>query len=78
MDWNLIIDVISNLIKDEGTREQIYKRFLEVSDYSERKTIEEECLGYDTAFDSVWEDSFAEENEEIDDDEGDGYDYDDE
>jgi len=68
MDWNQIISVISDLVKDESTREQIYKRLLDSSSWSERDAIEEECLGYDDAFDSVWEEYYAEEKQEIDED----------
>lgn len=75
MDWRLIIDVISNLIKDDNTREQIYKRLLDASDYTEKNTIEEECLGYDDAFDSIWEENFSDEEDESE-EEDDDYDYD--
>ena len=68
MDWNQIISVISDLVKDESTREQIYKRLLDSSSWSERDSIEEECLGYDDAFDNVWEEYYAEEKQEIDED----------
>ena len=66
MDWNQIISVISDLVKDASTREQIYKRLLDSSDWTERDAIEEECLGYDDAFDNVWEEYYAEEKQEID------------
>jgi|APGre2960657404_1045060.scaffolds.fasta_scaffold464730_2 hypothetical protein len=66
MDWNQVISVISDLVKDESTREQIYKRLLDASDWSEKDCIEEECLGYDDAFDNVWEEYYAEEKQEID------------
>ena len=68
MDWNQIISVISDLVKDESTREQIYKRLLDSSSWSERDSIEEECLGYDDAFDNVWEEYYAEEKQEVDED----------
>jgi len=63
MDWNQIISVISELVKDESTRSQIYKRLLDSSSWSEKDTIEEECIGYDDAFDSVWEEYFADDKE---------------
>jgi len=66
MDWNQVISVISDLVKDESTREQIYKRLLDTSSWSQRDDIEEECLGYDDAFDNVWEEYYAEEKQEID------------
>ena len=77
MDWNQIISVISDLVKDESTREQIYKRLLDSSSWSERDSIEEECLGYDDAFDNVWEEYYAEEKQEIDEDDI-NYDYEEE
>lgn len=78
MDWNQIISVISELVKDDSTRSQIYKRLLDGSDYIEREMIEEECLGYDDSFDSVWNEYFAEDKDEEDEDEYDSFDYDDE
>jgi len=68
MDWNQVISVISDLVKDESTREQIYKRLLDTSSWSQRDDIEEECLGYDDAFDNVWEEFYSEEKIEIDED----------
>jgi hypothetical protein len=86
MDWTQLISVVSELVKDEGIREQIYKRLLEASDYTERENIEEECLGYDDAFDNVWEEYFSsdeddedfEEDEDYDDESKDGFEYGDE
>lgn len=79
MDWSQLISVISDLVKDESAREQIYKRMLDASDHTEREDIEDECLGYDDAFDSVWEEYFAEDKDEEDLYESeDGFDYDDE
>ena len=66
MDWNQVISVISDLVKDESTREQIYKRLLDTSSWSQRDDIEDECLGYDDAFDRVWEEFYSEEKQEID------------
>jgi hypothetical protein len=77
MDWNQVISVISELVKDESTRSQIYKRLLDGSDYLEREIIEEECLGYDDAFDTVWKEYFAEDKDD-DPDEYESLDYDDE
>ena len=75
MDWEHLISVISEIVKDEGAREQIYKRLLEATDYTERDGIEEQCLGYDDAFDSVWEEYFAKDKPE---EEEEDYEYDDE
>lgn len=66
MDWGQIISVISELVKDNSIREQIYKRLLDSSSWSEKDSIEEECLGYDDAFDDVWNEYFAEDKEEDD------------
>jgi hypothetical protein len=85
MDWEHLISVISELVKDQATREQIYKRLLEASDHTERDGIEDECLGYDDAFDNVWEEYFSDEvndDEEYEEDEdyedNESYDYDEE
>jgi hypothetical protein len=84
MDWNQLISVISDLVKDESTREQIYKRMLDASDYSEREDIEDECLGEDDAFDRVWNEYYAEDSDEDENEEDydyetadDGFDYED-
>jgi len=78
MNWDSIIDVLMEEIKDDALRAIIYKKILEVSDsYSDG----EESLGLDDVFDDVM-DSFVEEDEEEDEDEemddmSDGYDYED-
>lgn len=77
MDWNQIISVISDLVKEDNVRSQIYKRLLDGSDWSSRDSIEEECLGYDDAFDNVWSEFFADEEDDyLYEDDGDGLDYD--
>ena len=66
MDWNNIITVISELVKDDTIRFQIYKRLLDASDYVDKDIIEEDCIGYDSAYDEVWEQySDLDEDEEL-------------
>lgn len=65
MDWDLLINVISDLIKDDTTRYEVYKRFIEAAEYSDRELISE-SLGQDSAFDEVWDDYFAEEDDTVD------------
>lgn len=77
MDWNQIISVISDLVKEDNVRSQIYKRLLDGSDWTEKDSIEEECLGYDDVFDEVWNEFFADEDDEdLYEDDGDDLDYD--
>ena len=78
MDWNQIISVISELVKEDNVRSQIYKRLLDGSDWSSKDIIEEECLGYDDVFDEVWSEFFAddEDDEYLNEDDGDDIDYD--
>jgi hypothetical protein len=77
MDWEQLINVISELVKDVSIRSQIYKRLLDASDYSERENIQEDCLGYDDAFDDVWNEYYAENEEEDEEQEDDDYEYED-
>ena len=74
MNWDSIIEVLLEEIKDDALRATIYKKILEASDsFSDG----EESLGLDDVFDKIMEDYIEEEDEE-DIDEEDGYDYEDE
>lgn len=53
MDWELLIDIISDSVKDEETRTEIYKRFLE-ADSDVNQSIIESQFGIDDAFDNAW------------------------
>lgn len=77
MDWETIINTISDIIKDDSLREEIYRKLLEETADLERS---EDCLGEDDVFDRVWEELFEELEEEEDnyDDNEDDYPYDDE
>jgi len=74
MDINNIVTILSELIKDEGTRKEIYTRILEESDEYDLEDVE---LGIDDAFDEVYEE-YAEEEEEDEFEEDEDYEDDDE
>lgn len=74
MDWNQLISIISENVKDDSNRTNIYLRLLEISD---NDTEGEECLGYDDAFDIAWEQHIGYEDDEDDyAEEEDDYNYD--
>lgn len=74
MDINNIVTILSELIKDEGTRKEIYTRILEESDEYDLEDVE---LGIDDAFDEVYEE-YAEEEEEDEFEEDEDYEDDEE
>jgi hypothetical protein len=74
MDINNIVTILSELIKDEATRKEIYTRILEESDEYDLEDVE---LGIDDSFDEVYED-MAEEDEEEEFEEDEDYEDDDE
>lgn len=76
MDWDLIISVISDLVKDDSTRHEIYKKFMEAAEYTDRSEIID-SLDQDPVFDNVWERYFADTDQE-ENWEDEGYDYDEE
>lgn len=61
MDWDLLINITSDLIRDENIRYQVYKRFIEASEYSEKELIKESA-GQDSAFDEVLNDIYEDED----------------
>lgn len=76
MDWELVINIISDAVKDESLREEIYTRLLEES---EDFNNAEDCLGSDNVFDKVFEELYEEyENkEDLYEDDNDDFGYDD-
>ena len=74
MDINNIVTIISELVKDENMRKDIYTKILEESDEYDLEDVE---LGIDDAFDEVYEE-MAEEEEEDEFEEDEDYEDDDE
>lgn len=73
MDINSVVTILSELIKDEGTRKEIYTRILEESDEYDLEDVE---LGIDDVFDEVYEE-YAEDEEEDEFEEDEDYEDDD-
>jgi hypothetical protein len=76
MDWELVINTISDIIKDDSLREEIYRKMLEETQDFDRS---EDCLGEDDVFDRIWEelyDEYEEEENTYDDNDDFGYDDD--
>ena len=74
MDWEALINVISDSIKDDSLREDIYRKLLiETEDFYNS----EDCLGSDDVFDKVWEELSEENNDDDEDvyDDGDDFGY---
>jgi D-Tyr-tRNAtyr deacylase len=74
MDWDALIEVLSESVRDDNTRSEIYKKLFDLVGTHDASDSE----GQDDVFDKalgqyVWDD----EEEELDEDEGDGFDYDD-
>ena len=76
MNWELVINIISELVKDERLREEIYRNLIEES---EDFNSASECLGHDNVFDKTYQEVYEEYHEDDDlvEDDGDDYDYDD-
>lgn len=74
MDINNIVTIISELVKDENMRKDIYTKILEESDEYDLEDVE---LGIDDVFDEVYEE-MAEEEEEDEFEEDEDYEDDDE
>lgn len=76
MNWELVINIISELVKDEKLREEIYRNLVEESEDFDGAG---ECLGHDNVFDKTYQDVYDEYNDEDDlkEDDGDDYFYDD-
>lgn len=66
MDINHIAEVLSDLVKDESVRSEIYSRILEDMDQWDIGEIEE---GVDPVLDALVEDMHSDEEEEFEEDE---------
>jgi len=75
MDWDLIVDVICDNVKDNNVREDIYRKLLEESNDSR---MAEDSLGIDDVFDKVFIEIHDEDEDDLYDDDNDDYSYDDE
>jgi len=80
MNWDSIIEVLMEEIKDDALRALIYKKILESS---ESFSDAEDSIGLDDIFDEVLDeyaddDQDDDEEEELDDNSDDDYDYEDE
>jgi len=70
MDWELIIDSLMDLVKDEETRTEIYQKLLEATDDVDVEELQQDHEGVDDAFDnalSLYEDPFATDDEDEED-----------
>ena len=76
MEWDIIVEVISDSVKDDETRTEIYKKFFEASGDIEYDDIESE-IGIDDAFDNAWNlfefENASDDTDEDDEDEDDDY-----
>ena len=80
MDWEQIVDIVSSTVQNTDIRRILYDRMLESLSYSEEDL--RQALDIDLIFDEVAanyiEDEGVEDDDEIvEEDEGDGFDYDD-
>ena len=76
MDWDAIIEVISDTIKDDSVRADIYKKLFDLVGIHDT----EDSIGQDDAFDNVlekyrWDDT---DDDSLYEDDGDDIDYDEE
>jgi hypothetical protein len=74
MNWEELVYAISDLVRDADTRSQIYDRLLENINYNDEEV--RAAFEIDSAFDSVA--SLYIEDEDFDEEDEDGYSYDDE
>jgi len=65
MHINDIVTLVSEIVKDEVTRKEIYTRILEQSDEYDLEGVE---LGIDDIFDVIYEDYVEEDEEEFEED----------
>jgi hypothetical protein len=77
MDWELVVNIISEAVKDDGLREEIYRKLIEESEDFDGA---EECIGSDDVFDRVYEELYDEYDgkEDLYEDDGDDFGYEDE
>lgn len=75
MDWDAVIEVLSETVKDESTRSEIYKKLFDLVGTHDV----EDSLDQDFVFDDVYEKYIEdEEDEPLYEESEDGFDYDDE
>jgi hypothetical protein len=74
MDWDLIVDVICDHVKDGNIREDIYRKLLEESNDSR---MAEDSLGIDDVFDKVYIEMTDNEDEDLYEDDNDDFGYED-
>ena len=77
MDWELVVGIVSDIVKDDNLREELYRKLIEDSGDFDGA---EECLGSDGVFDKVYEELYEEydDSDSLYDDDGDDFGYDDE
>lgn len=71
MNWELLIEVLMDNVKDNDVREAIYKGILEECDYTDTDVVEE-AVGIDPVFDaeaSLFLEEHQDEDDEDDDEE---------
>jgi hypothetical protein len=74
MDWDLIVDVICDHVKDGNIREDIYRKLLEESNDSR---MAEDSLGIDDVFDKVYIEMHDQEDEDLYEEDNDDFGYED-
>jgi hypothetical protein len=75
MNWDLVIESMMELIKDEETRTEVYQKLFDACDDVDVEDFELEFGGVDDAFDnalSMYEDPYASDDEDDDDEEDEG------
>ena len=75
MDWDAIIEVLSETVKDENTRSEIYKKLFDLVGTDDA----DDSLDQDFVFDDVYE-KYVKDLDDVEpyaDDEADGFEYDD-
>jgi hypothetical protein len=72
MNWNLIVEVLLENVKDNTLRKAIYTDLIQSASYDELEDIDATAFGDDAVFDGVWSehgepiiaDEYEEEEEE--------------
>ena len=73
MDWDALIEVLSESVKDDVTRADIYKKLFDLIGTHDAS----DSVDQDDVFDGVLENYLHDEDEEeLYEDDGDGFDYD--
>ena len=75
MDWDALIEVLLETVKDENTRSEIYKKLFDLVGTHDA----DESLDQDPIFDDIYEDYVSDsEDDSLYEENEDGFDYDDE